>query len=225
MTKAALLRPCTSSGAPFSASMTMSKAAAFSRRAAIAFSSAAAERGISQRPKARNAARSSGAPLSAGSVPISSGFFLSLFHTITRWSRRLSSASERWIAALRSATRPRNSRFSAAVLARSRMRKIAERSAAPMTPANTASCITSTGAEREARRAGGGLLRMRQAGDERRSRGRCTEHPLRRDRGPAPRAAARAKRRDSSRIPVAAGNGLSRLTRVFPRHVLFLSAA
>ncbi len=48
----------------------------FSRSAATACSSAAAERGISQRPKARKAARSSGAPLSAGSVPISSGFLL-----------------------------------------------------------------------------------------------------------------------------------------------------
>ena len=144
MTWAALLRPCTSSGAPFCASITRSKAMPLSRSAAMAFSSAAAERGISQRPKARNDARSSGAPLSAGSVPTSSGFFLSLFQTMTRWSRRLSSASERWIAALRSATRLRSSTFSAAVLARSRIRKIADRSAAPMTPANIASCITST---------------------------------------------------------------------------------
>ena len=115
-----------------------------SRSAATAFSSAAAERGISQRPKARNAARSSGAPLSAGSVPISSGFFLSLSQTMTRWSRRLSSASERCSAALRSAMRARSSAFSAAVRARSRIRKIADSSAAPMTPANIASCITST---------------------------------------------------------------------------------
>ena len=53
---------------------TRSKAMLLSRSASMALSSAAAERGISQRPKARKAARSSGAPLSAGSVPISSGF-------------------------------------------------------------------------------------------------------------------------------------------------------
>ena len=41
----------------------------FSRSAVTAWSSAAAERGISQRPKARNEARSSGAPLSGGSEP------------------------------------------------------------------------------------------------------------------------------------------------------------
>jgi hypothetical protein len=139
----ALLRPCTSSGAPFCASITRSKAMLLSRSAAMAFSSPAAERGITQRPKARKEARSSGAPLSAGSVPSSSGFRLSLFQTMMRWSRRLSSASERWMAALRSATRLRSSTFSAAVLARSRIRKTADRSAAPITPANIASCITS----------------------------------------------------------------------------------
>ncbi len=60
MTMDALLRPCTSSGAPFCASITRSKAMPLSRSAATAFSSAAAERGITQRPKARKEARSSG---------------------------------------------------------------------------------------------------------------------------------------------------------------------
>ena len=63
---------------------------------------------------------------------------------MTRRSRRLRRASERWTAELRSAIRPRSSRFSAAVRPRSRIRKTAEIRAAPVTPANIASCMTST---------------------------------------------------------------------------------
>ena len=81
-----------------------SKPTDFSRSAITAWSSAAAERGVSQRPKARKAPRSSGAPASGGSVPTSSGFLWSLAHTTTRWSRRLSIASARCSDALRSAT-------------------------------------------------------------------------------------------------------------------------
>ena len=90
MTCWAVLRPCTSSGAPLVASTVRSKPTDFSRSANSAWSSAAAERGVSQRPKARKAPRSSGAPASGGNVPTSSGFLWSLAHTTTRWSRRLS---------------------------------------------------------------------------------------------------------------------------------------
>jgi hypothetical protein len=61
-----------------------------------------------------------------------------------RWSRRLNSASARRSAVDRSPTRARSSTFSAAVRPRSRISQRAENIAAPVTPRNTASWMTST---------------------------------------------------------------------------------
>ena len=88
----------------------------------IAWSSAPAERGESQRPKARKSARSSGAPLSGGKAPSSSGLASLSDHTTTRWSRRLSRPSDRCRLALRSAMTARSSVFCLEMRPRSRIR-------------------------------------------------------------------------------------------------------
>ena len=153
---------------------------------------------------------------------------LSLFQTMTRWSRRLSSASERCSAALRSATRLRSSTFSAAVRARSRIRKIADRSAAPMTPANIASCITSTVPKENSVRASVSCACARPAASTAEAaevQSRVLRSGFRAIRAARTRHPLPPARSGNAGIAVPAGIGLSRLTRGFPRHVLFLSAA
>ena len=98
-----------------------------------AWSSAAAERGVSQRPKARNAPRSSGAPASGGSVPTSSGFLFARPDDdalVAQVEHRLGALQRR----VEVGDSCRAALFSSKVRARSRISQIAESSAAPMTP-------------------------------------------------------------------------------------------
>ncbi len=148
-------RPWASSRAPVAVSTTRSKVTPLSRRPASACSSAAAERGASQRPKARKAARSSGAPSPPAGRPRLRAAHRRDSHTTKRWSRVLLSASLRCSGAAHDRRRGRaDSTFSAAVRARSRISQIADRIAAPMMPTKTASWITSEAPKSAAAAAG-----------------------------------------------------------------------